>query len=233
MPQALLTPTPAMGLAVQALDDVRVESEEICALLDRFRDASQVTLPDVVALADAVRKHAPAAPSGTRWVHELMDGSTLLGTPGDRVARERDPKLVRRLQQLEVARENEEYARMVRDITSKDVAKEKQSTEIASFKASMGVGVNLLVSVATMFTAGWFVTKNATGAGPTDVMPIIAGLASAAATLMLETWLFVIRTSRVDKEASKRQTVRQNALKRTGEQQQNFSDLSRIHDHYD
>jgi hypothetical protein len=39
----------------------------------------------------------------------------------------------------------------------------------------------------------------------------------AAATLLLETWLFVIRTSRVDTEANKRQTVRQNALKRTGE----------------
>jgi hypothetical protein len=122
---------------------------------------------------------------------------------------------------------------MVRDITSKDVAKEHASSEIATFKASMGVGVNLLVSVATMFTAGWFCTKNGLGAGPTDVLPIIGGLAAAAATLLLETWLFVIRTSRVDKHADKRDTKRTNALKRNQQEQSDYSDLARIHDHYD
>jgi len=200
-------------------------------LLARLRGATQVTLADVRALASQLRLHAPAEPA--RWVHELVQGSQLLGGPAERAVRERDPALVKRLEKLDAARQNEEYARMVRDITNHGAAKEKLSTEIASFKASMGVGVNLLVSVATMFTAGWFVTKNSIGAGATDVLPIIGGLAAAAATLLLETWLFVIRTSRVDKEASKRDAVRQNALKRNAQQAAEYSDLSRIHDHYD
>jgi rhodanese-related sulfurtransferase len=233
MPEVLLRPTPAMGLAIEALDSsgAALGSDDLRALLERFAGASQVTLSDVRALAEQLRAHAPNAP--VQWLHELTAGSALLSVPAGRVARERDPALVKRLERLEIARQNEDYARMVKDITNRDAAKEKQSTEIASFKASMGVGVNLLVSVATMFTAGWFVTKNATGAGPTDVVPIIGGLAGAAATLLLETWLFVIRTSRVDTHVSKRETVRQNALKRTDEQQQQYSDLARIHDHYD
>jgi hypothetical protein len=233
MPEVLLSPTPAMGLALEDLDSsgAASSSDELHALLERLRNASQVTLPDVRALSEQLGAHAPSA--RVQWLHELTAGSALLSLPADRVTREHDPALVKRLERLEIARQNEEYARMVKDITSKDAAKEKQSTEIASFKASMGVRVNLLVSVATMFTAGWFVTKNATGAGPTDVVPIIGGLAGAAATLLLETWLFVIRTSRVDTHASKRETVRQNALKRTQEQDQQFSDLARIHDHYD
>lgn len=233
MPEVLLAPSEAVGWAVQALDSsgAAAEHADVRELLVRVRGAAQVTLTDVRALSAQLRAHAPAAP--LCWVHELVSGSRLLGGPADRVVRERDPVLARRLEKLEVARENEEYARMVRDITSQDVSKEKVSAEIASFKASMSVGVNLLVSVATMFTAGWFVTKNATGAGPTDVMPIIGGLAAAAATLLLETWLFVIRTSRVDTQASKRDTARQNALKRSAQESQEYSDLSRIHDHYD
>lgn len=233
MPEVLLAPTPAVLEAVAALDatGAAAEHEDVRKLLNRVRDVAQLTLTDVRALSAQLRAHAPA--TTMCWVHELVNGSRLLSGPGDRVVRERDPVLVKRLEKLEIARQNEEYARMVRDITRQDAAKEKVSTEIASFKASMGVGMNMIISVATMFTAGWFVTKNSIGAGPGDVLPIIGGLAAAAATLLLETWLFVIRTSRVDKQASKRDIARQNALKRNAQQRDEYSDLSRIHDHYD
>lgn len=233
MPDALLSVTPAIRSAVEALAGSAAAGDDadLVGVVARLGGADHATLAELRAVAAGTRAHL--APAEARWLHELIVGSTLVSAPTKAAPRARDPELARRLERLENARQNQEYARMVRDITSKDVHKEREANEIASYKASMGVGVNMLVSVATMFTAGWFVTKNALGAGPTDVLPIIGGLLSAAATLLLETWLFVIRTSRVDSAASKRDATKRDATKRSKAQHTEFSDLSRIHDHYD
>lgn len=231
MPAVLLRVTPKMRAAFGAFRDLDSLDEGDTDITRRTENADKVTLDDLRRVSSRL-----CAQHGQRVrdfaLHALVQGSALDGAPPKVRERSRNPELQARLDRIETARQNEEYAAMVRDVTSSAVAKERESTEVASFKASVGVGANLLVTMATMFTAGWFVTRNALNAGATDVLPIIGGLAGAAGAMFLETWLFVIRTARVDKKCTKHEEARHKVDKRTQEQQHTFTDLARVHDHY-
>ena len=92
--------------------------------------------------------------------------------------------------------------RMVRSVTS---AKEEQEAErrkdIKQANSAMSLGFNVIVTMATMFVAGWFLARNAFGG---DVAGVIGGLVCSIAAMLVEMWLFVIRGSRLDSQDEKK-----------------------------
>ena len=80
--------------------------------------------------------------------------------------------------------------------------------EFKSLHSQMSVGINIIVSMITLFAAFYFIGKHMGTIGGVAV-----GIIGCIVGLLVESWLFVIRGSRADKSALRRkQEKRQFSL---------------------
>ena len=84
---------------------------------------------------------------------------------------------------------------MVGDIVHSDSAN-RDASEMTTYRSQLGVGVNLLVSMGTMFCVGFY--AGGTEAEPYGVRATICGLLLCILTMLIEIVLFVIGASRID-----------------------------------
>ena len=127
------------------------------------------------------------------------------------------PELAPRLERLRAAQEAREYAAMMGDVHGHN-NDGSVDIEMSSYKSQMGIGLNLVVSMATMFTVGFY--AGGTEAEPRGTRALACGLVLAIATMGVEMALFVIGASRVDAKVHKREAAAAT------------HDLTRVRDHY-
>jgi len=111
------------------------------------------------------------------------------------------PELAPRMEQLRAAQASREYAAMMGDVHGHN-DDGSVDIEMASYKSQMGVGLNLIVSMGTMYIVGHY-------AGGTDEEPngpraVLFGLVLCILTMFIEVTLFIIGASRMDAKAQLR-----------------------------
>jgi len=180
-----------------------------------------IPLSDVRALSHVLRD-LPSTDSQCRpavWVHELLQGAAPV-LPVFKPERKRDPALVKRLEKIRAVQENREYAAMVGQLSSGE-STGRDEAEMSTYRSQMGVGLNLLVSMGTMFCVGYFI--GGCDENPHCVRAAICGLGLMIVAIAIEMLLFLIGASRVDAKMHKRE---QHANRK------GVNDLTQIREHY-
>lgn len=119
----------------------------------------------------------------------------------------RSLELEARLARLRAQNELAEYTRIVQDIRVPHINPAKSDAEsLARFGSQMSIGVNVIVTMATCFVAGYFVFRHSSGS---EAMGLIGGLICMIAALIVEATLVITRLYSVERAASK-----QNAKER-------------------
>ena len=179
-----------MSLCFRVTPRLRAAIAELNAA-DELRKSKQRT----ISLA-SVRRIA-AALGNRSSVHELLVAAApVLPAPAERPSAH--PDLKPRLQRLQAAQEGREYAAMVGDICGSEGAASRDASEMSTYRSQAGVGMNLVVSMATMFCVGFY--AGGTEAEPYGVRALFSGLGLAILTMLVEITLFVIGASRVDRK---------------------------------
>jgi hypothetical protein len=205
------TLTPHLRAALTAVRP-HADATEADALAHAEREGT-IELSDVQTVSRLLRAHGgeeaaageeQRRPPSPVWVHELLLGATpVLPAKAERTPAH--PALAPRLEVLRAAQEDREYARMVgsaarsADDAARDVA------EMATYRSQMGVGLNLLVSMVTMFTVGAY--AGGTAEEPFGVRAVICGLALMLLAMGIEMTLFLIGAVRIDEKVHKRERL--------------------------
>jgi Na+/melibiose symporter-like transporter len=113
------------------------------------------------------------------------------------------PELAPRLEALRAAQEDREYARMVGTLAKDENVAARDAAEMSTYRSQLGVGVNLIVSMATMFTVGCY--AGGTEEEPYGARAIMCGLALMLLAMGVEMSLFLIGAIRVDEKVHKRE----------------------------
>jgi len=130
------------------------------------------------------------------WVHELLEGSSVVYDKPKVLSP--DPAIQAKLAELRTRFANEEYEKMVRNVTeTKNDRWAKDTRELSGFFSQLSVGLNIIVSMATTLTAGYWIGKHMTGK---TTIGIVCGLVFMIVVLFAEMWLFIIRAERLNKQ---------------------------------
>lgn len=195
------TPTliAAAAEAVELLAPNEAEALRHCA---KAKTLSLAEVRQVSAVLLERRRAADSSTAGPSYVHELLAGAKpLLPATAERAAAH--PELQPRLARLRAAQEGREYAAMVGDICGSEAQDKRDASEMATYRSQAGVGVNLIVSMVTMFCVGFY--AGGTEEEPHGVRALFCGLALSILTMLVEITLFVIGASRVDKKMHERE----------------------------
>lgn len=148
---------------------------------------------------------AAPAPAATRplYINELLLGAAPV-LPAMAAKPPAHPALAPRLDRLRAAQEDREYAKMVGGVLKDEGAAERDAAEMSTYRSQVGVGINLIVSMATMFTVGAY--AGGTDEEPFGVRAVICGLALMLLTMAVEVSLFLIGAVRTDNMVHKRES---------------------------
>ena len=196
--------TPRLREAVERARVLAKEgSDEALAFAAAAREGT-IALSDVVAASRLLREKANAsASSSPAWVHELLlNASPVLPVAAKRAPAH--PELAPRLAKLRAAQEDRDYARMVGAAARDDDSANRDAAEMSTYRSQMGVGLNLLVSMATMFTVGAY--AGGTEEEPFGVRAVVCGLVLMVLAMAVEMSLFLIGAMRVDAKVHQRET---------------------------
>merc|ERR1719221_2013844 len=92
---------------------------------------------------------------------------------------------------------------------------------MSTYRSQMGVGLNLVVSMATMFCVGYYL--GGTEEQPHSVRACICGLVLCIITMAIEMTLFLIGATRVDAKMHKREELARG---------KGVHDLTKLRAHY-
>lgn len=149
-----------------------------------------------------------------RWqltVDEFLQGCKF--TPYVLPPKPVDPVIRATLERLRAEASNREYAKMVSTLAVNKESKRKQDrAELKDMGHSMGVGANILVTMATMFAAGFFTCSFAFDS---RVWGVVGGLCLMVIGLLVEGSLFVLGSYQIDKHVEKKNARAQRTLGRT------------------
>ena len=107
-----------------------------------------------------------------------------------------------KLAELRAQQANREYAKMVRNVTETSKDRWAQDTrEMKGYFSQLSVGLNIIASMATTLTAGYFVGVHWWGYKP--VVGVAIGVIFMTVVLMAEMWLFIIRSEKMTKQVEK------------------------------
>lgn len=209
-----LTPT-----LEQALDAAAASSSAEASELTACADRGTISLAEVQTLSRVLRA---GGNSGAVWVHELLQGAAPV-LPPPPPKRPPNPELQARLDTLRAAQENREYAEMVGDVAAGD-SSGREAAEMSNYKSSMTVGLNLIVSMATMYCVGHY--SGGTVDEPHGVRAVVCGLVLMVVTLAVEMILFLIGATRVDAKVAEREAKTKRSAGKGA------NDLSRVRENY-
>lgn len=199
---------------------LRDAARELCGVAagdaeDEFRaltraGASTVSLASVQLMSQRLRAHAKVCSIRSPvWVHQLLEGASPV-LPQFASDRKPHASLEPRLAELREAQENREYAAMVGGLASGDSGG-RDAAEMSTYRSQLGVGVNLIVSMGTMFCVGFW--AGGTEADPHGVRATVCGLVACIATMVVEMALFLIGATRVDAKMQQREKSHGKASK--------------------
>lgn len=205
-----LTPTLSDALAAaqllaQSTDDVATLaacSRESTMALAEVQLISRLLLHRAADDSASTRQPSADAVPPPRFVHELLFNAKPV-LPAKTEKTPAHPALAPRLDKLRAAQEDREYARMVGGVVRDAAAAERDAAEMSTYRSQLGVGVNLIVSMATMFTVGAY--AGGTEAEPFGVRAVCCGLALMLLAMAVEVSLFLIGAIRVDNKVHKRE----------------------------
>lgn len=120
----------------------------------------------------------------------LLSGSHFVFTSPK--PREKSEELKARLRKLSEMAEKKAYEELVKDITPKKDTNEPFS----SYKDQLGFGLHVVVTMFTGYLLGYFAFRALFGHSP--VMNAAGGILGLVCGMLLETLLFIIRTSNQD-----------------------------------
>lgn len=110
--------------------------------------------------------------------------------------REKSEELKARLKQLAEVLERNAYAELVKDITPK-----KETTEpFSSYKDQLGFGLHVVVTMFTCYLVGYAAFRALFNHSP--VMNAAGGILGLVIGMLVETFIFIIRTSSQDLRSS-------------------------------
>ena len=181
--------------------------------LGKCRDEGSLSIADVRLLsrvlrdaADGTQQSVPLIDRDPIWVHQLMEGARPL-LPARATKPPPHPDLEPRLRKLRAAEEDRQYAKMVGSLASSSDEASRDAAEMNTYRSQISVGLNLIVSMATMFVVGCY--GGGTEEEPMGVRAVVCGLALMILTLAIEMALFLIGATRVDAKVHKREQVAQ------------------------
>lgn len=137
-------------------------------------------------------------PSTRPGLMELLSGSDfVLCSPKPR---EKSEELKARLRKLEEASERKAYDELVKDITPKKAVDEPFS----SYKDQMGFGLHVALTMFTGYLLGYYAFRALFSHSP--AMSAAGGILGLVIGMLVETLLFIIRTSSLDKKPARKAT---------------------------
>lgn len=112
------------------------------------------------------------------------------------IPKKRSEKLEARILELRRRLENDSYERMVRDVTRTEANNaQTENLRLKKLAPQMSLGFNVVVTMATCFTAAYFVFKNSSGS---QTVGLIAGVAGMIVAMLVEVILLLSRLSSID-----------------------------------
>ncbi|KAL5781727.1 hypothetical protein ACOSP7_006756 [Xanthoceras sorbifolium] len=129
-------------------------------------------------------------PSTRADLIRLFSGSAFVFTSPK--PREKSEELVARLRKLALRAERNEYQELVKDITPNNDASEPFS----SYKDQLGFGLHVVLIMFTGYLVGYATFRALFSHGP--VMSAAGGILGLVCGMLVETLLFIIRSSRWD-----------------------------------
>lgn len=114
--------------------------------------------------------------------------------------REKSEELKARLRKLEEASERKAYDELVKDITPRKPVDEPFS----SYKDQMGFGLHVGIAMFTGYLMGYFAFRALFNHSP--AMSAAGGILGLVIAMLVETLLFIIRTSSLDKKPARKAT---------------------------
>ncbi|KAM3322321.1 hypothetical protein P3S67_003472 [Capsicum chacoense] len=137
-------------------------------------------------------------PSTRPDLMRLLSGSNfVLCSPKPR---EKSEELKARLRKLEEASERKAYDELVKDITPKKAVDEPFS----SYKDQMGFGLHVALTMFTGYLVGYYAFRALFSHSP--AMSAAGGILGLVIGMLVETLLFIIRTSSIDKKPARKAT---------------------------
>ncbi|KAI3728657.1 hypothetical protein L6452_17296 [Arctium lappa] len=132
-------------------------------------------------------------PSSRPALSTLLSGSQfILNSPQPR---EKSEELKARLKKLEEVAERKAYKELVKDITRK-----AESEPFSSYKDQLGFGLHVALTMFTGYLLGHFTFRALFGHSP--VMTAAGGILGLVVGMLVETLLFIIRTSTQDRKTT-------------------------------
>ncbi|KAL4602092.1 uncharacterized protein LOC142611889 [Castanea sativa] len=125
---------------------------------------------------------------------QLFSGSDFVFTTPK--PRHKSEELKARLKKLEELAEKKAYAELVKDITPK----KDDSEPFSSYKDQLGFGLHVVVTMFTGYLVGYAAFRALFNHSP--VMNVAGGLLGLVGAMLVETLLFIIRTSNQDSRSS-------------------------------
>eukprot|EP01100_Stratorugosa_tubuloviscum_P003612 TRINITY_DN187_c0_g1_i2.p1 TRINITY_DN187_c0_g1~~TRINITY_DN187_c0_g1_i2.p1 ORF type:complete len:272 (-),score=93.04 TRINITY_DN187_c0_g1_i2:110-883(-) len=129
------------------------------------------------------------------YVNQFLQHSQLYIRPLP--VKPRDPIIAAKIENLKREQENREYRQMTKRFsTSISEKKRVDGLHLRSFNSQIAVGLNIIVAMATLFTAGYYVTSKMY---PGSTKALITGIACATIALLVEVWLFILGMVQLEK----------------------------------
>jgi len=146
-------------------------------------------------LLQKMKNNGESFPQGIAlYFHELIEGAHVV-IPS-LVKPEPSSQSLELRKQLQSRYDHMQYNKMTRNVSvTKETEDIMEKQELADAKSQMGLVVNFLFSMVTVFVFGWYVGSKW---WKSDILGIIMGLIGAIVILVIEVTLVIIRMSHVD-----------------------------------
>lgn len=175
------------------------------------RTTADVSTVPHKALCDALR-----ATAATLSLSSLLRDTNLHLSHADAVALhappKRDAQVAARVARLRARLDDAAYAHMTRDVARVAGSNaEVESLRMSKFAPQMSLGANVIVTMATCFTAGYFVAKNSTGS---QTYGLVGGVVGLVVAMGVEVVLLMTRMHAVESEAERQRRRREKRAER-------------------
>ncbi|QDZ21147.1 hypothetical protein HOP50_05g36750 [Chloropicon primus] len=140
---------------------------------------------------------------GGPWLQDVCRDAKLC-YPSPEPKPGRNPELVKRLEKIRADLEERKYADMVKDIEPTSTQEKGGYEYMSSYRDQLGLGLNTVAVMGSLFAFGYYVSLKVTGGeGEGEVVPLCCGLVGAFAGLLLETFLFMLRSDTRERTAGR------------------------------
>lgn len=202
-------------LRVEATESVREALSRAASCSSQpqafLEHAGSPTVPWKVVLAavrEARRAEGEGGGEGGPWLQGVLRGATSYPPPPAKPPR--NPELVKRLERIKADLERKKYEEMVRDVDPQAASSRSEYEYMSAYRDQLGLGLNTVVVMATLFAFGYALGLKLTRPGTDDkyaeeeprVVPLCCGLVGALSGMVIETFLFMIRCGRRDRAAA-------------------------------